>query len=119
MIDIPLNLNYQVYSHQGNKFSIGSGFSSYIILREDYKFNYSGAYAYGPDGYSVINKNRNIFGILNLDATYERQINSKVALMIQPYLKLPLSNVGAGQARLQTAGLALGFNWNLNSFTKP
>ncbi|HTD97955.1 MAG TPA: hypothetical protein VK668_01660 [Mucilaginibacter sp.] len=119
MIDIPLNLNYQVYSHQGNKFSVGSGLSSYIILREDYKFNYTGTYNYGPSGYSVINKNRNIFGILNLDATYERQINSKVALVLQPYLKLPLSNVGAGQARLQTAGIALGFNWNLNSSSKP
>jgi hypothetical protein len=119
MIDIPLNLNYQVYHKGVNKFSVGSGLSSYIILREDYTFNYVNPYANGPAGYSVINKNRNFFGVLNLDVSYERQLNSKVGVTLQPYLKLPLSNIGQGQARLQTAGVAVGFNWNLNSSSKP
>ncbi|MFB9843036.1 porin family protein [Mucilaginibacter ginsenosidivorans] len=119
MLDIPLNVNYQVYKNRGNKITVGSGLSSYIILREDYKFNYAGAYAYGPAGYSVINKNRNILGVLNLDATYDHQINSKFGISFQPYLKLPLSNVGASQAKLQSAGVAVGLSWNLNSFKKP
>jgi hypothetical protein len=119
MIDIPLNVNYQIYNRQQNKISIGTGLSSYIILREDYSFNYANQYTYGPAGYSVINKDRNILSIVNLDATYQHQVNSKVGIVIQPYLKLPLSNVGAGQARLQTAGVAVGLNWNLNSSFKP
>ncbi len=119
MIDIPFDVNYQVYRAHGNKVTVGSGLSSYIILREDYKFNYAGPYAYGPAGYSVINKNRNIFGILNLDATYEHQINSKFGIAFQPYVKLPFSNVGASQAKLQSAGVAVSLNWNLNPFKKP
>ncbi len=119
MIDIPLNVNYQIYNRQQNKISIGTGLSSYIILSENYSFNYANQYASGPAGYSVINKNRNILSIANLDATYQHQVNSKVGIVIQPYLKLPLSNVGEGQARLQTAGIAVGLNWNLNSSFKP
>lgn len=119
MLDIPLNVNYRVYKKGSNRITVGSGLSSYIILREDYKFNYTGAYAYGPAGYSVINKNRNILGVLNLDATYDHQINSKFGISFQPYLKLPLSNVGASQAKLQSAGVAVGISWNLNSFKKP
>jgi hypothetical protein len=121
MLDIPLNVNYQVYNKQGNKITIGSGLSSYIILREDYRFSYSNSnpYASGPAGYSVINKNRNILGIVNLDATYQHQVNSKMGIVIQPYFKLPLANVGASQVRLQTAGVAVGLNWNLNSSKKP
>ena len=127
MLDIPLNVNYQVYKNRGNKITVGSGLSSYIILREDYKFNYAagaaGAYygnnAPGPAGYSVINQNRNILGVLNLDATFDHQINSKFGISFQPYLKLPLSNVGASQVKLQSAGVAVGFSWNLNSFKKP
>ena len=80
MIDIPFDVNYQVYRAHADKVTIGSGLSSYIILREDYKFNYASAYTYGPSGYSVINQNRNIFGVLNLDATYEHQINSKFGI---------------------------------------
>jgi len=118
MIEIPLNVNYQVYGKRNNKISLGTGLSSYIILREDYNFNYAGQYNQGPAGFSVINKNRNIFSILNLDATYQHQINSKVGLLIQPYLKVPLSNVGESQVRLQTSGVAVGLSWNLNSLTK-
>jgi hypothetical protein len=119
MLDIPLNVNYQVFGKQANKITIGTGLSSYFMLREDYKFNYADTYSTGPAAYSVINKNRNILSILNLDATYTHQINSKMGVTIQPYLKVPLSDVGASQVRLQTTGVAVGLNWNLNSSTKP
>ncbi|MBS1528918.1 MAG: hypothetical protein JSU01_01315 [Bacteroidetes bacterium] len=119
MIDIPLNVNYQVYRKGINKFTVGTGLSSYIILREDYNFNYTNPYAYGPAGYSVVNRNRNIMSILNLDVTYERQINSRFGLVLQPYYKLPLTDVGASQVKLQSTGIAVGLNWNLNTFKKP
>jgi hypothetical protein len=119
MIDIPLNVNYQVYKHQANRITLGTGLSSYIILREDYSFNYSNPYAYGPAGYSVINKNRNILSVVNLDATFDHQINSKFGITFEPYVKLPFSNVGASQAKLQSAGIAVSLNYNLNPFKKP
>jgi hypothetical protein len=119
MLEIPVVVNYQVYSQRGNKITIGSGLSSYFMLREDYTFNYSNPYAAGPAGFSVVNQNRNILSIVNLNATYEHPINSNVGVVIQPYLKIPLSNVGASQVRLQTTGVAVGLNWNLNSFSKP
>jgi hypothetical protein len=34
-------------------------------------------------------------------------------------MKLPLKPVGYSQVNLHTAGVAVGFNWNINSFTKP
>jgi hypothetical protein len=119
MLDIPLNINYQVYSRQGNKISLGTGLSSYFMLREDYKFNYTDSQATGPVTYTVINKNRNILSVLNLDATYTHQINSKVGVTVQPYLKVPLSDVGASQVRLQSTGVALGLSWYLNASSKP
>lgn len=120
MLDIPLNVNYRVYSQQGNKITLGTGLSSYFMLREDYKFNYSESYyATGPTTFTVINKNRNILSVLNLDATYTHQINSKMGVTVQPYLKVPLSDVGASQVRLQSTGVALGLSWNLNASSKP
>jgi hypothetical protein len=120
MLDIPLNINYQVYKRQANTFTLGTGLSSYFMLREDYKFNYVNSYnTTGPSTYTVINKNRNILSVLNLDATYTHQINSKMGVIIEPYLKVPLSDVGASQVRLQTTGVALGLSWNLNTSSKP
>jgi hypothetical protein len=119
MIDIPLDVNYQVFRNSVNKFTVGTGLSSYIILQEEYTFNYADPYAGGPTNFSVANRNRNIMSILNLDATYERRINSTLGVILQPYLKLPLSNVGASQVRLQSTGVAVGLSWNLNSLKKP
>jgi len=121
MLDIPLNIGYQVYHKQQNKISIGTGLSSYIMLHESYKFTYNNTYggASGPANYTVPNPGRYFFGVMNLNATYERQLNSKVGISIQPYLKVPLSNVGYSQVKLQTTGVAVGLSWNLNSLKTP
>jgi hypothetical protein len=119
MLDIPLNLGYQIYDKQQNKLSIGTGLSSYIMLHEQYTFNYSSAYAYGPSGFTVPHSSKYFFGVLNLNTTYERQLNSKVGISVEPYLKLPLTNIGYSQVRLQSTGVAVGLKWNLNSSTKP
>lgn len=118
MLDIPLNVGYQLYNKHQNKFSIGTGLSSYIMLRENFTFNYANPSVTGPTYFDVPNSNKYFFGILNLNATYEHQINSKVGLSIQPYLKLPLTNIGYSQVRLQTTGVAVGLSWNLNSFKR-
>jgi hypothetical protein len=125
MLDIPVNVNYQVYSRRANKITLGTGLSSYFMLREDYRFNYANTSSYGypgtisPSTYTVINKNRNILSVLNLDATYTHQINPKLGITVQPYLKVPLSDVGASQVRLQSTGVALGLSWNINASPKP
>lgn len=37
--------------------------------------------------------NKYLSGGLNLDIPYQRQINSKFSVNVQPYLKMPLTNV--------------------------
>jgi hypothetical protein len=119
MLDIPLNVGYQVYNKHQNKISVGTGISSYIMLNENYQYNFASAYTYGPTSYHVPNSSNYFFGVLNLNATYEHQVNSKVGVSIEPYLKLPLTNIGYSQVKLQTTGVAVGLTWNLNSLTKP
>jgi len=119
MLDIPVNIGYQVYNKHQNKISIGTGLSSYIMLHQSFTFNYANPYSTGPSNFNVPNSSGYFFGVLNLNATYERQLNSKVGISFQPYLKLPLTNIGYSQVRLQTTGVAVGLTWNLNSFSKP
>jgi hypothetical protein len=119
VLDIPLNVDYRIYAKGRNQFSVGSGLSSYIMLNEDYHFNYAKPYNYTPTDYNVVNENQHFLGVLNLQATYQRKLNSKVSLAIQPYLKIPLTDIGYSQVRLQTAGVAVGLSWNLNSLAKP
>ena len=118
MFDIPLNIDYQVFNKHRNKISVGTGFSSYLMLHENYQFNYAQD-ATGPSKYNVPNPDKYLFSIVNIQATYTRQINSQVGLTLQPYMKLPISAVGASEVRLQSTGVALGLTWNLNSLSRP
>ena len=115
MLDIPINIGYQVYNQGKNMISVGTGLSSYIMLQQDYNFVYSSSSGIAPRDYSVPNTSSYLFKILNLNATYERQISSKAGITIQPYLKLPLADIGYSQVKLQTTGIAVGLSWNLDS----
>ncbi len=113
MLDIPVNVSYQVFNQHQNKIYVGTGLSSYVMLHQNYTFNYTDPYATGPSNFAV---NKNVgypFGVLNLNVTYQHQLNSKLGLSFQPYMKIPLTNVGYSQVKLQSTGLAIGLNWNL------
>jgi len=112
MIDVPLNLDYSLYNKHHNKFSVGTGISSYLMFHEAYNYTY-GYYGSGPSTYNVPNPGKYYLTILNLQATYQRQINSKLGLDVQPYMKLPLSGVGLYNSKLQSTGVAVGLTWSL------
>ncbi|GAA4911743.1 hypothetical protein [Mucilaginibacter defluvii] len=113
VLDIPLNIDYMVYSKKRNSMSFGVGLSSWFMLNEKYSFTYPGNYT-GPASYSVSNQNQHILGVLNLQATYHRQLNNKVGVAIQPFMKVPLTNIGYSEVRLRSLGIAAGLTWNLS-----
>jgi hypothetical protein len=119
MLDIPLNIGYQVYSKRQNTFSIGTGLSSYIMLHQSFTFDYANANAQSPAAYTVPGTSGYYFGILNLNATYQRRLTSRVSFSLQPYFKLPLTNVGYSQVHLQSTGIAAGLSWDIGSSLKP
>ncbi|MFD0793311.1 hypothetical protein ACFQZX_06750 [Mucilaginibacter litoreus] len=119
VLDIPLNIGYQVYSKNRNKFSVGTGLSSYFMLRENYSFDYPAYGTPGPATYNIRNQNKHIMGVLNLNATYQREVSARFGIGVQPYLKLPLTGIGYGQVNLKSAGVAVGVTWNIISAKQP
>ncbi len=118
VLDVPLNINYQLYNKGSNRFAVGTGLSSYFMLSERYQFNYAANSGISPYNLNISGQNQHILGVLNLNATYERRLNSKFGIIAQPYLKLPLTGIGNGQVGLRSTGVAIGFNWNIDPFRK-
>jgi hypothetical protein len=121
MLDIPINIGYQIYGNFRNKLSVGTGLSSYLMLHEKYTYNYAdGANsAAWPQTYTVPNSKGYLLSIININATYEHKINSKFGVSVQPYMKVPISGVGYSDIKLQSTGVAVGVTYNINSFRKP
>lgn len=115
VLDIPLNINYQFFRNGKSAFSVGTGLSSYIMLREKYRFNYTDNTEWT---YEVSNQNKHVLGVLNLNATYQREINKSLNLIMQPYFKLPLTDIGNEGIDLRSVGVAFGVGWSINSRRK-
>ncbi len=114
VLDIPLNINYLLFNNAQNKLIIGSGLSSYFMLSEVYHFNFANSSANAPD-FEINNRNQHLLGLINVNATYERKIDNRFGILVQPYLKLPITPIGFGQVDLRSTGVAVGLSWNINS----
>ena len=114
VLDIPLNVNYQLFSKGNNAISINTGISSYIMLNEKYKqIDNEGAGAPKISVSEIVNRNQHVFGVANLSISFNRKVSSNLNIGIQPFLKLPLTGLGEYDTRLRSAGVAVSLNINL------
>jgi hypothetical protein len=77
------------------------------MLREDYRYLNS-----DREDLHLVNENQHWFSVLNLQATYARRLNSRLSIHVQPFVKIPVSDIGQYKVRLQSYGMALGVSWN-------
>lgn len=116
VIDIPLNLQYQLYRKGLNSISVNAGLSSYLMLREEYQYEYGN---YDPRSYEYRNENRHFMGVGNAGVTLERKVSDNMSIGLQPFIKVPLTGIGHGNVRLISAGAAIQLNLDLGKKTKP
>jgi hypothetical protein len=113
ILDIPLNIYYQLRPLSKTSFFGSVGLSSYIMLSEDYKYTIytnSGDRVYAK---LVEKENNEWFKVLNLSVGIQRQLNSRFYLQAEPFLKAPLAGVGYGDVRLSSLGVFFGMKYKL------
>lgn len=116
VLDVPIELNYQVYSKGATRITLNGGASSYFMLREQYEFSYENDDPYQNKprtNYEVKGQNNHPFGIANISATFEQQLNNKVTVGVRPFVKLPLTGIGYGRTKLESKGLAVSVSFKL------
>ncbi|MCY7353020.1 MAG: PorT family protein [Cytophagaceae bacterium] len=114
ILDLPVNLRFDALRRTRYDVFVSAGVSSYLMRSEVYKYYFpKTAYIYpNPREREFSRANNHLASTLNLSAGYERQLGHGFSLQVEPYLKLPLSGVGAGGVRLYSTGLhlSLGFH---------
>ena len=113
VLDIPLNINYAILNRGKTTVSLGTGVSSYLMLREEYYFANANPYGPNQDDVHLVNENQHWLSVLNFQANIQQQLSSKISISLQPYLKLPFEDIGYAKVRLQSVGMALSANWNI------
>lgn len=104
MIDIPLNLRYNLFNRNNHQLFISGGASTYFLLKEDYYFDYEQDDPDLPDHWGTDEMTVYPFGIVNISIGYQYQFGRKGALQIEPFIKIPTTGIGWGNVNLHTIG---------------
>lgn len=129
ILDIPLALKYNFVNFSGSRFFLSTGLSSYIMLDERYRFHYgNNNELYSPGAGNGRNQSPDRMetwsgktgaghwlGIASLSAGFEWDIHSDWSLQVEPYLRIPLRDVGWGQVRLYSIGTFLSLRYRIAS----
>ncbi|MDN3585063.1 hypothetical protein QWY86_00140 [Pedobacter aquatilis] len=110
VLDIPINVNYKVLGNSRSSLIVTTGLSSYLMLKERYNYTYENEYTSGPKSYQVHNQNNHLLGVANVGVTFQHKINNKFAVGISPFMKIPLTEIGYGNSKLSSAGVAVSLN---------
>jgi hypothetical protein len=120
VLDIPVNVRYTFWQKGTNSLALQAGLSSYVMLNEKYTYQYTASYGYGnpPKTYTktweVDNENRHWFQVQNLSVSYTRTFASGFSLGVEPFVKLPLSGIGAGKVNLTSAGVFFSTSYSFH-----
>jgi hypothetical protein len=119
MIDVPINVRYDVFlrPHPTGLFSsarwfVSAGATAYWISRETYQYNYA-----NPNDPRIKQRNKETStgrqGISNLNVSvgYERQLNRRFSVQVEPFLKMPLRGIGAYKIRLVSTGVFMSVRY--------
>nr|WP_295932661.1 hypothetical protein [uncultured Dyadobacter sp.] len=113
VLEIPLNVRYDVASGERSRWFATGGFSSYHMNREDYKYYYINPN--DPNAQKVTGWNGKtgwyLLSHANVSAGYEYRISRKLSLLAEPSIRMPLKRVGYGKVNLITTGLWLSVRY--------
>ena len=111
IIEIPLNLRYDLVQKDRVRIFAGAGTSSYYMQKENYVYNYPPNTKYimwydheDKTGWFWLSH-------INASAGFERRITNKLSILAEPYVKIPVKKVGYGKVNLFTAGMWISLRY--------
>lgn len=113
ILDIPLTVKYDVMQFQNSRFFATGGLSSYVMLSEDYQFDYNG---YSPGQTNTLNERSGKAHLLSnagFSIGYEYDLHQNWSLKAEPFIKVPLREVGWGNVKLYTLGTFFSVSYRL------
>jgi len=104
VLDIPINVRRYFQVKNGNQWFVSSGVSTYLMLSEDYDYEYAIQNPNWSPTAQVRGVNNHYFGIANFSVGYETPISKKLGLALEPFMKLPLTGIGQGKVKFLSFG---------------
>ena len=114
LIDIPVSLKYNVMHFQHSRLYATAGLSSYVMLDEDYRFSYENNQPGLKQRWHERTGTTHLMSNATLSVGYELDFTQTLSLRAEPFLKLPLKEVGWGNVNLYSVGSLVSINYRIN-----
>jgi hypothetical protein len=110
--ELPLTLRYDFAHHNKTKFFANAGLSSYFMMKQTYIYflhsNQNQLAAYKISDNQQVNY---WFGIADISAGFEAELGKRFSFQAEPFLKLPLRNMGMEDLKLTSYGFLMTFKY--------
>ena len=113
MVDIPLNVRYNIFLKGNNRLFISGGASTYFLLKEDYYFSYYQEDPELPTHWGTDKMTIYPFGIINFSLGYQLQLSGKSSIQVEPFIKIPTTGIGWGKVDLHTLGIYFMYRYKI------
>lgn len=113
ILDIPVGIKYNVSLFENSRIFSIAALSSYIMLNEDYYFDYAADYQGLANQINIKNGSRHLLNHLNLSIGYEYDLTPALSVRTEPFIQLPLSGVGWGDVRFYSMGGYVSLNLHM------
>lgn len=114
IIDIPLSLSYQLAEFQKSRLIASATAASYIMVSEDYKFTYENQGYDLPDEWKENTGTKHLFSNLGFSVGYEYDLSNSISIKAEPFIRIPIREVGWGNVRLYSTGTLFSLTYKLH-----
>jgi hypothetical protein len=109
LFEWPVNMKYTIIPGKHSLFTT-AGISSYFMRSENYDYEYVQNNQPGGHNYlSYTNETKDWFSVANFSIGYSHKLGNNGNIRVEPYLKLPIKNIGTGNMPVMSTGLNIGF----------
>ena len=113
ILEFPVMVQYTL-SHKGkNKWLAGAGASSYFMLSETYRYNFEEPNPGAKEGWNSRQRTRFLFNMVNFTIAYEHQVLPGLMIGIEPYVKVPLEEIGWSNLKLFSTGASVTLRYKI------
>jgi Outer membrane protein beta-barrel domain len=110
VLEIPVQLKYNIIQNNKKQVFVSGGISSYLLTTENN--NYHASVNGNPENLAghYSNNKKYAGAVVNLGAGYQWKAGKKTTLRIAPYMQIPLKGIGIGSLPVFSTGVHLGIS---------
>lgn len=113
VLEFPVMIQYTIARTGNSRWVAGAGTSSYLMLSESYRYSFEQPNPGAKEGWDSRSSSRFLFNMANFTVGYERRVLPGLMIGIEPYVKVPLEEIGWSNLKLFSTGASITLRYTI------